>query len=68
MKISYFAVERRQRGITQKELAKEFGVSRCYISQIENGKETPGKYLTYQIERYFNKPMSYLTQVFHLGL
>jgi y4mF family transcriptional regulator len=29
---------RRERGLTQKQLAKKAGISRGYVSQIENGK------------------------------
>jgi HTH-type transcriptional regulator / antitoxin HipB len=38
----FLARVRQDRGLTQKELAEELGVSRRYISEIENGK--PGLY------------------------
>jgi HTH-type transcriptional regulator/antitoxin HipB len=38
----FLARVRQDRGLTQEELAEELGVSRRYISEIENGK--PGLY------------------------
>ena len=38
----FLALARAKRGLTQEELALELGVSRRYVSEIENGK--PGLY------------------------
>ena len=38
----FLARVRQDRGLTQEQLAEELGVSRRYISEIENGK--PGLY------------------------
>jgi len=38
----FLARVRERRGMTQEELAEELGVSRRYVSEIENGK--PGLY------------------------
>lgn len=38
----FLARVRQDRGLTQEELAEELGVSRRYVSEIENGK--PGLY------------------------
>jgi HTH-type transcriptional regulator/antitoxin HipB len=38
----FLAVARRDHGLTQEELAQDLGVSRRYVSEIENGK--PGLY------------------------
>jgi DNA-binding XRE family transcriptional regulator len=33
-------VLRKQRGFTQQQLADRFGIDRCYISEVENGKRS----------------------------
>lgn len=45
---------RKEKGITQKELAKIFGVTNDYISLIERGKQTPSLNLAKKIADYFN--------------
>lgn len=32
---------RKENGMIQEQLAQQMTVSRCYISKVENGKETP---------------------------
>lgn len=48
-------VERAKKRITQKELAKEVGVSRQTIINIENGKFQPGTVLAIKISNFFGK-------------
>ncbi len=45
---------RKQKGITQKELARVFGVTNDYISLIERGKQTPSLSLAKRIADYFD--------------
>ncbi len=44
---------RKQRGITQEELAEALEVSRQTISAIENGRYNPSIILAFKIARYF---------------
>jgi putative transcriptional regulator len=44
---------RKQRGITQEELAEALEVSRQTISSIENGRYNPSIILAFKIARYF---------------
>ncbi len=46
---------RRERGITQKQMAAEIGVSSAYLSALEHGKRgRPSWYLLQKIIAYFN--------------
>jgi putative transcriptional regulator len=45
---------RKQRGITQEELAKTLEVSRQTVSSLENGRYNPSIILAFKIARYFN--------------
>ena len=45
---------RKQRGITQEELAKALEVSRQTVSSLENGRYNPSIILAFKIARYFN--------------
>lgn len=44
---------RRERGISQEELAKLAGVSRQTVSSLENGRYNPSITLAYKIARLF---------------
>ena len=46
---------RKQRGITQEELAAALGVSRQTIGSLENGRYNPSILLAFKIARYFQK-------------
>ncbi len=35
-----FRLLRKQRGLTQQQLSERFGIDRCYISEIENGRRS----------------------------
>lgn len=45
---------RRQRGITQEDLAAELEVSRQTIGSLENGRYNPSILLAFRIARYFH--------------
>ncbi|WP_088226835.1 helix-turn-helix transcriptional regulator [Desulfosporosinus sp. FKB] len=45
---------RKQRGITQEELADRLEVSRQTISSLENGRYNPSIMLAFKIARFFN--------------
>lgn len=45
---------RKQRGITQEELAEILEVSRQTIGSLENGRYNPSILLAFRIARYFN--------------
>ena len=44
---------RKERGISQEELAAELEVSRQTIGSLENGRYNPSILLAFQIARYF---------------
>ncbi len=46
---------RRERGITQDELAAALAVSRQTIGSLENGRYNPSILLAFKIARYFGK-------------
>lgn len=45
---------RKQRGITQEQLADALEVSRQTIGSLENGRYNPSILLAFRIARYFN--------------
>ncbi|QQY79643.1 putative transcriptional regulator [Keratinibaculum paraultunense] len=45
---------RKQRGITQEDLARTLEVSRQTVSSLENGRYNPSIILAFKIARYFN--------------
>ncbi|MGC7871095.1 helix-turn-helix transcriptional regulator [Desulfosporosinus sp. SYSU MS00001] len=45
---------RKERGITQEELADRLEVSRQTISSLENGRYNPSIILAFKIARFFN--------------
>ena len=48
---------RRQRGITQEELALALEVSRQTIGSLENGRYNPSIALAFKLARYFGIPI-----------
>lgn len=46
---------RKQRGVTQEELALALEVSRQTIGSLENGRYNPSILLAFKIARYFDK-------------
>lgn len=48
---------RRERDLTQEELAKVLGVSRQTIIAIERGKYAPSLPLAFRISRVFERPL-----------
>jgi putative transcriptional regulator len=49
--------QRRQRGLSQIDLAAGLGVSRQTIIAIESGKYSPSLPLAFRIARFFNQPV-----------
>lgn len=45
---------RESKGINQQELATALGVSRCYLSKLENQKFSPSPELMAKVCRYFD--------------
>ncbi|MDZ7544583.1 transcriptional regulator [Gardnerella vaginalis] len=45
---------RKEKGITQEELADELEVSRQTVGSLENGRYNPSIILAYKIAKYFN--------------
>lgn len=45
---------RRQRGVSQEELADALGVSRQTIGSLENGRYNPSILLAFRVARYFD--------------
>ncbi len=52
---------RKEKGLTQQELAKEIGLSKSAIIQYENNKRTPNFHAMFKLERYFNVSSQYLS-------
>lgn len=52
--------QRRQRSMSQAELATELGVSRQTIIAIESGKYSPSLTLAFRIARYFDESVEEL--------
>lgn len=48
---------RKQKGITQEELAKAIGITRPYLSDIERGVKTPGGDIIIKIANYLQLPV-----------
>lgn len=46
---------RKERGLSQEELARTLEVSRQTISSLENGRYNPSIQLAFKIARYFEK-------------
>lgn len=46
---------RKQRGVTQEELAQAMQVSRQTIGSLENGRYNPSILLAFKLARYFGK-------------
>ena len=49
--------QRRQRGLSQSDLAKSVSVSRQTIIAIESGKYSPSLPLAFRIARFFEQPV-----------
>ncbi len=45
---------RKERGISQEQLANELEVSRQTVSSLENGKYNPSILLAFKMAKYFN--------------
>jgi DNA-binding XRE family transcriptional regulator len=54
---------REKRGLTQRQLAHDLGVSQNYIPAIEGGARKPGPKLQQQMMRYFACPFQDLFEV-----
>ena len=51
---------RTKRELTQKELAKNLGVSHCIVSDWERGRRYPSRRNERKLVEYFGKPIDYL--------
>ena len=51
---------RKQKGITQEELAKILEVSRQTVGSLENGRYNPSIILAFKIARYFEMTIEYI--------
>jgi len=51
---------RKVNGLTQARLAKELGVTRAYLSQVENGHKEPSLVLLRKIAEFFEIPLAVL--------
>jgi putative transcriptional regulator len=49
--------QRRQRGLSQSDLAASVGVSRQTIIAIESGKYSPSLPLAFRLARFFEQPV-----------
>ena len=47
-------------GLSQTELAEKLGITRAYLSQIENGHNDPGMSLMRKLSEYFDVPIGIL--------
>ena len=54
---------RKNKGVTQEELAKAVGVSRQTIIAIEKGNYTPSVCLALKISKYFKQPVEKLFNI-----
>jgi putative transcriptional regulator len=44
---------RKEKGYTVRTMAKEFGISWTYYSDIENGRKNPSLFLAIKVSKYF---------------
>ena len=51
---------RKEKGITQEDLAKQIGVARSLIGMVEANRQEGGRILTTKVSKYFNVSMDYL--------
>lgn len=51
---------RKEKGITQEELAKQIGVARSLIGMVEADKQEGGRILATKVSKYFNVSIDYL--------
>lgn len=56
---------RKEKNVTQEELAVSIGVTRQTIIAIEKGNYTPSVLLALKISRIFNKPVEELFSIHH---
>jgi transcriptional regulator with XRE-family HTH domain len=60
MKISYKLKEfRKERGITQKDLASELEIALSVVSDIETGKKIPSSYVSGKLAKLSKSPIAY---------
>lgn len=48
---------RKQKGKTQKEVAKDLGISAVYVRKLENGLSNPGRKTMILFEKYYGISM-----------
>lgn len=60
VKILNFKIERIKRGWTMQEVADKIGVSRPWISYLENGKQLPSQLRRKQLSELFEVDALYL--------
>ena len=55
-------------GMTQKEVAKELGISEVYLRKLESGDCSPGRNLMFRMESYFSKDVKVLFKDIFLSI
>ena len=51
---------RESRDMTQEELAKEFSITKEYLSMLERGERNPSDKLKKKMAKFFNVSMAYI--------
>jgi transcriptional regulator with XRE-family HTH domain len=60
MKATVLKELRKEKKITQEQLAKKLGVARSSIAMVENGKQEGGREFTRKVAEYFDTSIDYL--------
>lgn len=64
MKREYLIEKRKQKNLTQRQLAQKLGIAPAYLSQIEVGVRTPALHLSVRIARFFGVDVDELEKLF----
>ena len=56
---------RESRDMTQEELAKEFSITKEYLSMLERGERNPSDKLKKKMAKFFNVSMAYIFLTIH---
>lgn len=58
---------REERGVSKAHLARQVGVSRGYVTRLENGSLQPGAAVMLRLARYFRRPVEEVFQLAATG-